>query len=184
MAFMDIPIAVIVWFWGMFKLWLWLLFGSPIANPQTLWVLIPIWGGWVFSEFFQEKEGTSMGNAISNGFFGLWAGVDWLRNTVGTIGRWGDVLTGKVALKLFLSAMVLGYGFTILYLGVRGRTIIKQIGRLRIVTYVVASFTPLVYGTELFTIEYLLAIVMFFPMFYYLVEWLDKVIPTPKFFYV
>jgi hypothetical protein len=52
---------------------------APIMSPSLLWIIVPVWLSWFFSEFFQEKRSTSFGNAISNGVVPLWVGIDWTR---------------------------------------------------------------------------------------------------------
>ncbi|MBI4176857.1 MAG: hypothetical protein HY516_00660 [Candidatus Aenigmarchaeota archaeon] len=54
------------------------LFFAPFAkgNADILWIIIPIYISWALAEYYQEKTGTSIGNAISNGFVG---GIDRTR---------------------------------------------------------------------------------------------------------
>ena len=71
-----------LYFWGLFKLWITTLFVLPFKHTQMLWLLIPIWATWFFAEFFQEKHGTSMGNAITNSVVVIWGSIDCTRQTV------------------------------------------------------------------------------------------------------
>ena len=97
-----------IWFYFIdsFVLWLKAIFVAPFTNPDMLWILIPIWVGWIFADFFQEKKGTSLGNAISNGVLALWAGLDWIRTSIravqaGDSAHWLSWL-GKSVVALFV----------------------------------------------------------------------------------
>src|SRR3989338_10149689 len=92
------------------------LFAAPFSRPDMLWVIIPIWGVWVFSEFFQEKKGTSFGNAITNGAVMLFVGVDWIRHIARDINAgnaaWGfDTLS-----EVVISALSVGISVSIIFL--------------------------------------------------------------------
>ena len=83
MVFVEIGLYL----WGLFKLWIFALFVAPFKNLDMLWLLIPIWATWFFAEFFQEKQGTSMGNAITNAVVVVWGSVDCSRQTVRLISQ-------------------------------------------------------------------------------------------------
>src|SRR3989344_2339350 len=78
MAFWSIIAMVSLFVWDLIKAGFHLFFIS-FMNKDTIWIIIPIWLSWFFAEFFQEKKGTSFGNAISNGVVPLWVGIDWMR---------------------------------------------------------------------------------------------------------
>ena len=61
---------------------------APIIHKELLWIIVPVYLNWVLTEVYQEKKGTSYGNAIANGFVALWVGIDWARATI-------DILTAK-----------------------------------------------------------------------------------------
>ncbi|AJF61296.1 TPA: hypothetical protein HA239_03665 [Candidatus Woesearchaeota archaeon] len=174
-----------IWFYFIdsFVLWLKAIFVAPFTNPDMLWILIPIWVGWIFADFFQEKKGTSLGNAISNGVLALWAGLDWIRTSIravqaGDSAHWLSWL-GKSVVALF----VLSYGCWIIYLGVKGKQLTKYLGRIREVTYVVIIFSPLFYRNPVISglsFQLLFSAVIFFPVFYYFTEFLNWIIPDPE----
>ncbi len=186
MAFIDILAAVGIYLWSSFKLWVHTIFVAPSQNFQMLWILIPIYLGWIFADFFQEKKGTDLGNAISNGVIPIWAGIDWTRQTVAAIAVSNAAKASAqlpwtaFASRFAVAAFVLFYGIWIIWEGVLGRQLTKYIGRIREVTYFVIMFTPVIYGVTPITFQLIFCVILFFPVFYYFVEFLDYLIPDPK----
>ena len=158
------------------------LFGSPLKNLDMLWIIVPIWGVWVFSEFFQEKKGTSFGNAISNGATMLFVGVDWMRHTLGEITASNLNFGGKYLTLIAVSAGVLVYGLSIIFLGIKANRLVRLIGRVRETTYFMVMFSPVIYGVEALSLRTVAVILAFFPVFYIIVEIFDRLMPTPNTF--
>lgn len=173
-------IEAISYFWGMFTLWLHTLFVLPFTNTQMLWLLVPIWVAWFFTEFFQEKEGTSLGNAMSNAVIILWGSIDCTRQTIALISTGVLFGTWDLVGRFFLIVLLFVYGIVIVILGWQGNPIIKKIGRIREVTYVFAMFVPVFYNAIPFSLEHLLAAIVFFPVFYFGIELIDRDTPDPK----
>ena len=173
-------INAIVYVWELFKLWVHTLFVLPFQTPDMLWLLVPVWLGWFFAEFFQEKVGTSMGNAMSNSIIGLWASIDCARQTVKLMGL--GLIAGfwTIFIRFFLIAAALIYSTLIIILGWRGNTIIKYIARIREITYLFAMFVPIFYNAIPFSWNHLIATFLFFPIFYFAIELIDKFTPNPK----
>ncbi|MBI4440169.1 hypothetical protein HY638_04320 [Candidatus Woesearchaeota archaeon] len=169
----------LVFVWVLFKDWL-MLFAAPYTNPRMLWVILPVMFSWFFVEFYQEKKGTSLGNAISNGVMLLWVGVDWGRITVNSIS--GKISYALVVSKLAMSALFVFYGVYIIVAGARAKGITKVLGRIRVVTYFILVLSPLFYGVISVSWQFFLAIIIFFPLFYYSVELVDRLIPDPSIF--
>lgn len=165
---------------GAFFDWL-KLFAAPLKNLDMLWIIVPIWGVWLFSEFFQEKKGTSFGNAITNGAVMLFVGVDWIREIMRQVSTEGG-LTIEFAAEIAISAVIILVSFCIVLLGIKGRAVVKYIGRARESTYVLLMFTPVIYGAVDFTIPTLAIILAFFPFFYIIVEIFDRILPNPQTF--
>lgn len=180
MVFIDAIAAVGLYILSIFKTAGLALFVAPFYNFSMLWILIPLWLGWIFAEFFQEKESTSLGNAISNGVIVLWAGVDWLRTTLNFLSTKTIALDPEFFGKIFLALGVLAYGLIIIMNGVKAKPITRYIGRIREVFFVVAMFTPIYYNVMSLTLVHVVATLALLPLFYWLVEWLDRIIPTPK----
>lgn len=162
-------------------LWNWvaLLFVVPFYNLQILWVIIPIWLGWFFAEFFQEKEGTSFGNAISNGAVAVWVGLDWMRYTINGIIESSKFGFGTFG-KLFAACAVLTYGVLIIYWGIKANKLAHILGRIREATYVLLVLSPFVYGVTDISLTLAIAILLGAPAFYFIIEYIDRLLPDPK----
>ncbi len=171
--------AGFAFFFVLFKSWLYLFYVS-FNNMNTIWIIIPIWLSWFFAEFFQEKKGTSFGNAISNGIIPLWVGVDWIRQLTGQITAHSSRITLMIFSKYMISVLIIVYGFLIVFFGIKGRWFIRYIGRIRAVTYILAVLTPVMYGLVKLNLEYFIAIFLFFPLFYFIIEEIDRLTPEPK----
>ncbi len=156
------------------------LFASPVKNLDMLWIIVPVWCVWLFSEFFQEKKGTSFGNAITNGAVMLFVGVDWIRYIIRQISSGNAPVSAGSVTELVVSGTVIIVSIAIIFLGIRGNRIVKAIGRVRESTYILVMFTPVIYGVVEFTFRNLFIILAFFPVFYLVVELLDRILPTPK----
>lgn len=171
---------ILSFIWELTKTWL-DLFRAPFMDINMLWVIVPVYLSWFFAEFFQEKRRTSLGNAISNGTIALWVGADWMRTTIRL--RTEQALAFNLAFfaKIAMAALMFVYGFFIIIEGVRAKKITHVIGRIRVVTYFVLMFTPLFYGyvkPDKYAFS-ILAIFVFLPVFYFLIELIDKLTPEP-----
>jgi hypothetical protein len=173
-----IPVANYVW--ELFRLWINAIFVLPFKNLDMLWLLVPVWLGWFFAEFFQEKTGTSMGNAMSNSVIILWACVDCTRQTTKLMAE--HIISGtlNIVIRFSIIAVVFAYGIILVYLGWKGNKLIKRIGRIREVTYIFAIFTPVFYNAIDLSWGLILAAILFFPLFYFAIELIDRYTPNPK----
>ena len=97
MTFGDIILIILVFLWELVVLWFG-IFAAPLLYLDLLWIIIPIYLTWIFTDFFQERRGTSLGNAITNGAVVLWVCVDWLRQTVTLWGGFSVVIFAKFGL--------------------------------------------------------------------------------------
>ena len=158
------------------------LFAAPLKDFNILWIIIPVYINWVFSEFYQEKKGTSFGNAITNGATMLWVGIDWMRTTVNAFLAGSISLDGIFAAKVFLSLLALTYALVIIIAGIKTMKIEHIIGRVRLVTYFSLMLTPIIYGIVQPEFMTTIAILLFAPVFYIAIEIIDKILPTPKTF--
>jgi hypothetical protein len=169
-----------LYFWGLFKTWITILFVTPYQHADMLWLLVPIWITWFFAEFFQEKQGTSMGNAITNSVVVIWGSIDCSRQTVRLISEGAIPSLTDIILRFLIISLILGYGVMIVVLGLRGNMIIKYIGRVREVTYAFAMFAPVFYNAVPLSINHVISAILFFPVFYFAIELLDRYTPNPK----
>ncbi|MFH0978111.1 MAG: hypothetical protein V1837_02295 [Candidatus Woesearchaeota archaeon] len=172
-------IAALDYLWLLFEKWIG-LFTAPARNFELLWLIIPIYLNWIFTEFYQEKKGTSLGNAISNGFVPLWVGIDWSKTTYTMLQSKTISLNSLFWTKMGFSGLMIAYGLSIVILGIRVKKVTHYIGRIRVVTYFALMLTPIYYGATLLDWNAIIAVIVFFPLFYYFVELIDRKLPNPK----
>ena len=144
------------------------------------WIIIPIWINWFFTEFFVEKYGTTLGNAVSNGAIPILASVDWIRYTYRLFSEGIISFTLGVFIKLFLSVAVFIYGIFVIIAGIKLKHIVFYIGRIRWVTYVLVMITPVIYNVIGFNARTLWAIILFFPLYWWVIEIFDRITPEPR----
>jgi len=171
-------LAVLLWIWLLFVSWLGILV-EPFLHLRTLWIIVPIWLIWFFSEFFQEKRGTSFGNAITNGAVALWVSIDWTRFLTTSLTDKTITFGFAVFFQYLIAAIVFAYALVVIIYGIKGRAFVLYIGRIREATYIMAIFTPIIYGLIPLSFRFFLSVVLFFPVFYYVIELLDKYVPDP-----
>ena len=169
--------AILLYFWGLVKTW-GALFIAPIGNLEMLWIIIPIYLNWIFSEFFQEKRGTSLGNAISNATIVLWVAIDWSRTSTRFFAN-NAISSWHLAWNIVSSILVFAYGVWVVYEGVKGKNLTHYIGRVRVATYIILMGTPLIYNSTIPIGNAIIAIILFFPLYYFFIELLDRLLPDP-----
>ncbi len=159
-------------------LWTWLLiFAAPFAQPAMLWIIIPIYINWIFTDFFQERKGTSLGNAITNGAVVFWVSIDWSR----TIANSWPGFSIAIMVKFILILLTFTYGLIIIVQGIRGKDFVAKFGRIREVTYVLLMFTPVIYDVLQLNLQNVTAMILCAPIFYYVMELIDrKILPKSK----
>jgi len=173
MSFWNIATSALLFLFNFLMSWIHIVI-SPFQQLEMLWIIIPIYINWIFTDFFQERKGTSLGNAITNGAVLLWVSIDWTRRVVNSFQgfSWVGVL------NLTIITLVLGYGLMIMIEGIRGNDLVTRIGRVREVSYVMLMFTPVIYGKITLTLTAFLSMIIFFFPFYYLMEIVDeKILP-------
>lgn len=150
------------------------ILAAPIKQPDMLWILIPIYLNWIFTDYYQERKGTDFGNAITNGVVAVWVGIDWIRQLIKakTIGL-------AAATEIGVSIFFLIYGLIIMVESAKAKKIAHYIGRIREVTYFSIVLTPIFYGVIPFDLVTLVAILLFFPIFYGIGEAFDRLMPAP-----
>ena len=173
----GVIISILLYFWGLLKTW-GLLFAVPFANLEMLWIIIPTYLNWIFAEFFQEKRGTSLGNAISNATIVLWVAIDWSRTSTRFFMN-GSISKIHLIGNIVTSVLVFLYGIWVVYEGVKGKNITHYIGRVRVVTYIILMISPLIYNANVPLTSAVISIILFFPIFYLLIELFDRLLPDP-----
>jgi hypothetical protein len=151
-----------------------------VHKPEILWIIIPIWLSWFFSEFFQEKKGTSFGNAISNGVVPIFVGLDWTRFITNSLKDAAVNFNSIILIKYILCLAAIAYGVSIIILGIKAKKFVRFYGRIRETTYILIVFSPITYGIVDISWKFLFIIILFFPLFYYLIEVIDRFAPDPK----
>ena len=147
---------------------------APIRHPVLLWILIPVYINWIIGDLYQEKKGTRIGSAISNGFVALWVGLDWGKQLTRDF-----IFSIESLIQLISVIFFITYGSIILFEGVQGKKIARYIGRVREVTYIIICFTPIFHGFIPLNLYTIIAIVLFFPIFYFVVEIIMVITPSP-----
>ncbi|MEK6874348.1 MAG: hypothetical protein AABX52_01210 [Nanoarchaeota archaeon] len=166
--------------WTLFTTWI-LIFISPIypnIKPDILWIIIPIWLNFIVTELYQEKNGTTFGNAIQNGLVAGLIGIDWMRYLTRTITEASVTISHELILKYLVSIIVFMYGCIIVYHGIKGRDYVKQLARIRAVTYILVIFAPAIYGIVELSLNYTLSILLFYPLFYTIIDYCNKNMPN------
>ena len=178
-SFLSGTMTLLGTLWHLFLAWL-SIFLAPFTNHNLLWIIIPIWLSWFFAEFYQEKRSTSFGNAISNAVVPLWVGIDWTRFLVNQLITKQTTFDAFLIVKFLMCVAIFIYGLAIIIHGIKAKKFIHYLGRIRVVTYVLLMFTPIIYGVVELSWEVVGAMVIFFPAFYYIIEFIDRRIPDPE----
>jgi len=177
-AAISVSLSILSFLWIHFINWLY-IFVSPVENLEVLWIIVPIWISWFFAEFFQEKKGTSFGNAITNGAVPFWVGIDWIRQVTNLLIAGELEFSTMVVVKYFICLCVLLYGAMIIYYGIKAKSFVHFIGRIRQITYILVMFTPIIYGVFDLNWDFVVSIIIFYPVFYYIIEYIDRKFPDP-----
>jgi len=178
-SFFGIVSSTFLAIWHLFLHWLG-IFAAPIEEPEMFWIIIPIWINWFFTEFFQEKHGTGFGNAISNGAIAILASVDWARYMYRLFADGIIRLAFGVFVKFFVAAAVFVYGVYVIILGIKTKKIVFFIGKIRWVTYILLMVTPVIYNVIRLDVQTLMAVILFFPLYYWIIEIFDMIAPEPN----
>lgn len=171
-----------VFLWGLFKTWISLFLAPlyPTFTPDLLWIIVPIWLNFLVVELYEERHGTRYGTVIQNGLVAGIIGVDWMRTIVRAMISNGSPVTSLFSIKFGVALLVFSYGAAVVYCGIRAKPLTRRIGRVRAVTYILAVFTPAMYGIVPLTTTFFLSILIYYPIFHLLVNLIDKKAPgTP-----
>ena len=177
MAFLDFLWSGTIYIFNLLGYWLSLFFISPFDNLEVLWILIPIWLNLIVTDFYQEKHGTAIGNAITNGATMLWVGIDWIRFILRNYTSFEWV----ILLKISLCLGVIIFGLFIMIKGIQNKPIVHLIGRVRETSYLMLAISPAIYNIVIPSAKYFLSIILFFPLFYLVFELIDRSLPDPDF---
>lgn len=169
--------SIVTYVGSLFTLWI-NLFASPFYHDfRVLWIVIPLYINWIAAEIYLEKKGTSFGHAIFNGFVLLWVGIDWIRVSFELI---HEVTKTSFVIRMLLAVAALVYGVTIVVSGIRLKKVAQYLGTIRQTTYLCLVLTPVIFGIVPFDFDTFFAILLFYPIFYYLFEVIFRAIPEPE----
>ena len=160
-------IEIGLWLLESFLLWL-MIFAAPFLHIHMLWVALPLWINWFFTDFYQERDGTSLGNAITNGAIMLWVGIDFIRFLVHSESF--IFFSSEGIIKSSLCFVIIFYGVFVVYKGIKQKKYVPKIARVRETTYLLLMFAPVVYGVFDMSFQYLFVTICFFPLWYYFIE--------------
>ena len=178
MAFTESVLSILSFLGSQLLQWFY-IFYAPFTDLNVVWILIPIYLNWIVSEIWLEKRFTSYGNAISNGVTVFWVGIDWARQITHTL-TYGQLIDWTLYAKITINSLLLAYGIIVVYFGIKARSFIHYLGRVRVMTYFMLMFTPLMYGLIPSTLGTFLRIFLFLPLFYIVIEIIDRITPDPK----
>ncbi len=153
------------------------ILAAPATHLMTIYSLGPIYLNWITSEYFREEIHPEIKEAAKNGFTGIWVAGDWVRATYGRYYDSPNPLAFVV--KLVLSALLFIYGVVLVTKAFKEEKIVMLIGRVREISYIAIMITPLVYGAVPVDWITLTAMLVFYPVFYALVELILFAVPIP-----
>jgi hypothetical protein len=170
MVFIDAVAAIGLYILSIFQVAGLAIFVAPFYNLGMLWALIPVWIGWLFTEYFREgtHKGTSRAGLVTGGFTALWAGLNWMITTFRFLNSKVLVLGPEFWGFTFLSFAVLVFGLFIMIWGFRSKTVPFYINRIWF--FVVIMFNPLYNRVMYISLVHFIATLALMPVFYWIVE--------------
>jgi len=151
-----------------------IVYGLKEAN--FIWLLIPIFIIGIVTDKYQESNGTSIGNAISNGTLIIFTGFSWLQVISS---RYNFPLDIEASQYLF-SFLIILYGFIIIASGFFTGEFARVYGRIRVVTFMLMFFTLMIHVPLFYNFVSVLIFVLIFPVYYVLISELIKFLPSTK----
>jgi hypothetical protein len=82
--------------------------------------------------------------------------------------------------KFIIAGVAFIYGLVIILQGIKAKRFIHYFGRIREVTYILVMATPIIYGIIEINWSVVAAIIMFFPIFYIIIELICRYTPNPR----
>ena len=162
--------------WLLVDRWLQFTF-MPLKNPELLWLIAPVWLNWLLTDYFQEKDKTAFGNAITNGFVMFWVGIDSTRTIVNDYARKGLAVS---LIHLGMISFLLAYGSIVMYTAIKGKSIAHLIGRIREITYFTTVAIGIINNAIILDVHTIISLLVFFPVFYFGMELFLKILPNPS----
>jgi len=150
-----------------------LMFKTPFIQPDLLWIIVPIYINWIINDIFTDKVPDFV-NFVSGGFTALWIGMTLGRDL--TMAATSDTLTTLSSLQGIVVIFLIVFGLVIVIEAARKKEIVKYIARTREITYLLLWLVPLFFNIIPANIDTLIAALIFFPIFYIIIEFIDRFI--------
>ena len=166
---MSIISLIITYILILTKAWL-NIFINTITNLKIIWITYPVYITWFSMEFLVEKKGIHYGHAVANSIIFSWVSVDWLRELYET-----NQLHNFD--KLFIASIFLILSAIILFSAFKRWEAAKIFGKTGFFAYFQIMLTPFMYDIVPFTLINIIALIVFFPIVYYLFFILDIYLP-------
>lgn len=153
------------------------LFLLQLQEVQFFWLIIPIFFIGIVTDKYQEEFKTSLGNAISNGTLILFSAFSWLEIIISRVGTYPNEF---VFSQLLFSGIIATYGISIILSGFRKGVFAQTYGRIRVVTFMLIFFTLMIYSPLLYNFTTIIAFVLLFPLYYFIITKLVSILPNVK----
>jgi len=146
------------------------IFISTLTNVEIIWVTYPVYIVWFSMELFIERIKFTYGHSLANSIIFSWVSIDWLRHLYlhHEFGNYN---------KLILTIFFLSLSIFILISSLKRKKIARILGRTGSFAYFQIMFTPFIYGIIEFTYINFLAVIIFYPLVYFAVYVIDKLVP-------
>ncbi len=146
------------------------IFVSTLTNEQIIWITYPVYIVWFSLELLEERIKFTYGNSLANSIIFSWVSIDWLRYIY--LNNEFDNYSKLILTILFLSLSI----FTLIT-SLKRKKIAKILGRTGFFAYFQIMFTPFIYGIVEFTYINFLAVIIFYPLIYFAIYVIDKLVP-------
>jgi hypothetical protein len=146
------------------------IFVSTLTNVEIIWVTYPVYIVWFSMELFIERIRFTYGHSLANSIIFSWVSVDWLRHIY--LHHEFDNYN-----KLILTIFFLSLSIFTLIASIKRKKIAKVLGRTGSFAYFQIMFTPFIYGIIEFTYINFLAVIIFYPLMYFAVYVIDRLVP-------
>jgi hypothetical protein len=133
---------------------------APFQNIRAVWLgILPLYVWMVLGELYKSK--VSFGHAVGNGFFMLWAGLNWAMHLAG-LSALAYMFSSK-ALPWIVTACCVGLGVFTIVLGFRkkDRALCEILGHTRFSGYFIILLYPMQTGLVKWNWPSLAAILIF-----------------------
>ena len=153
----------------------WEILSVSFLNQELFFILLPIYANWILSEIFFEHRLEEFGTYFSNGFAMLWI-----------LMFYGKYLALNFSLSVGWVSKLILFGFLcfiaafLMVNALKGKKIVKYVGKTREVSFLIIFATPIFYGVLNFDLTYFIACIFLFLIIETILYLLHKLIPQFK----